>query len=128
MKIGLITNGVAYSSSVREKQELRNSKRESGDAGQTLDHSPGREGNDHSSDQQNEQELKYAMAEFRADQDAKANGLTASLEGAGPGLRVILRDGEGHTVRQLSGEEFLKLRHSLSTGLHVPGKILDQKL
>ena len=48
-------------------------------------------------------------------------------EGRGPGLKVILKDSQGGIVRQLSGEEFLRLRQGSSTEPRMRGKILDQK-
>lgn len=69
-----------------------------------------------------------AIESFAADKQAQVNGLTAAMAGSGPGLRVVLRDGSGAIVRQMSGEEFLKLRETVSKDKDKRGKILDQKL
>src|SRR4051812_37930178 len=57
-----------------------------------------------------------AIDAFQGDVQAQENGLSASMEGKGPGLRVVLKDGRGATVRQFTGEEFLKLREAAGTG------------
>lgn len=75
------------------------------------------------SPEQNSKNLSDAVAGFKDDSQAQANGLSATVEGEGPGLKVVLKDGSGGVVRQLTGEEFLRLRQST-----VRGKILDQKL
>jgi hypothetical protein len=69
-----------------------------------------------------------AIELFQADEATVANGLKASIEGQGPGLRIILTDVNGGVVRQFTGEEFLKLRSAAAPGAHRSGKILDQKL
>ena len=77
-----------------------------------------------------------AMAAFQADAVTQEQGLTASIEGTGPGLRIHVKDCNGATLRQFSGEEFLRLREAasrpgLTLGAGVAdgrrGKILDQK-
>lgn len=69
-----------------------------------------------------------AMAAFSADLQSQSNGLEISKAGHGPGLRVVLKDGRGATVRQFTGEEFLRLREVVSKEGRVRGKILDQKI
>ncbi len=70
-----------------------------------------------------------AVDDFQKDGQAQSNGLQASVTGRGPGLKVVLKDVNGAVVRQLSGEEFVKMRESRSTsGSPTRGKILDQKL
>lgn len=68
-----------------------------------------------------------AIAVFENDTLAREAGLKAEAMGNGPGLRVILRDGQGAVVRQFTGEEFLKLREAASKDPRTRGKILDQK-
>lgn len=75
-----------------------------------------------------EKVVAEAVETFRRDAQAQANGIDAALIGTGPGLRVVLKDGSGAVVRQLSGDEFLKLCQASSPGLRTRGKILDQKL
>lgn len=72
--------------------------------------------------------MDQAIQAFQSDVLSQANGLKASLEGVGPGLRVVLKDGSGRIIRQLSREEFLKLREGTSQESRTCGKILDQKL
>lgn len=74
------------------------------------------------------QKVTEAIESFQADEATVANGLKASIEGHGPGLRIILKDINGGVVRQFTGEEFLKLRSAAAPGAHRNGKILDQKL
>lgn len=70
-----------------------------------------------------EDKVEKAIEQFAADE--LTQGLQASAVGHGPGLKVVLKDGSGAVVRQLTGEEFLKLRQTVSS---KSGKILDQKL
>ena len=81
-----------------------------------------------SSDQSQPEQVNQAVESFKSDHQAQANGLSANLEGTGPGLRVILTDKAGKVVRRLSGEEFLKLRGAASAIERISGKILDRKL
>ena len=71
-----------------------------------------------------DESVANALEAFSQDQDLKSKGLSAESLGQGPGLRVVLKDGSGRVVRQLSGEEFLKLREALDRR----GKLLDQKI
>ena len=71
-----------------------------------------------------EEKVEAALEKFR--EDAKASGIDVSMSGKGPGLRVVLTDGSGAVIRQLSGEDFLKMRESGHDSRR--GKILDQKL
>ena len=74
-----------------------------------------------------EKRVDEAIAQLNHDAQALSHGLTANIEGAGPGMKVILKDGTGATIRQFTGEEFLKLRQSAgATGAR--GKLLDRKL
>ena len=78
------------------------------------------------SDELEQQLLLQAVQGFQAEYDALGAGLHARLNGVGPGLRVVLQDTQGTTVRQLTGKEFLKLRESSSS--LSKGKLLDHKL
>jgi hypothetical protein len=75
-----------------------------------------------------QEKVKQALSAFSSDTQALANGLTASVTGSGPGLKVILRDGTGAVIRQFTGEEFLRMREAASQDGRNRGKILDQKL
>ena len=75
-----------------------------------------------------EEKVKAAISAFGSDAQTQVHGLSASSVGAGPGLKVVLKDGSGAVVRQLTGEEFLRLREAAGTDARVRGKILDQKL
>jgi hypothetical protein len=71
--------------------------------------------------------VREAIQQFSNDAQARNAGVQAEILGQGPGLRVVLKDGRGAFLRQMSGEEFLKLRETVSA-LTSPGKILDRKL
>jgi hypothetical protein len=82
-------------------------------------------------DQPDRKQVDEAVAAFQADATTQAHGLSAVVEGAGPGLKIALKDCNGTTVRQFTGNEFLKLRDatapSASKDARPRGKILDQK-
>ena len=67
-----------------------------------------------------------AIDQFAGDEINQNQGITASAEGNGPGLKVILKDSAGGILRSISGEEFLKLREAVNSGQRS-GRILDQK-
>ena len=69
--------------------------------------------------------LATAVDAFSHDDAVTANGLSAALEGKGPGLRVTLTDGRGAVVRQFTGEEFLRLREAATVTKR--GSLLDKK-
>lgn len=73
-----------------------------------------------------EQKVVDAISAFQTDEQNRANGLSASVTGQGPGLKVVLKDGRGAVVRQFTGEEFIQLREAARDG-RPRGKILDQK-
>lgn len=72
-----------------------------------------------------EKELDAALQDFTKETTAVDNALNASVEGRGPGLRVTLKDGYGSTVRQFTGEEFLRLREA---AVGTRGRLLDKKV
>jgi hypothetical protein len=72
-----------------------------------------------------ETSVRDAIHQFTHDLEAQRAGLQAEVAGQGPGLVVVLKDGRGAFLRQMSGEEFLKLRQSIAG---KSGKILDRKL
>ena len=128
MKITGLTGSIHYPSLVREKQgdspadgesrgssqHQNSSKEESSDPGEDEEASP--------------ENVGQAVDAFQVHLATHAAGLNASVEGQGPGLKVILKDGHGGVVRQFTGEEFLKMREAASKDGRIRGKILDQKL
>ncbi|MGK5084510.1 hypothetical protein WDW37_14540 [Bdellovibrionota bacterium FG-1] len=74
------------------------------------------------------QVVDQALASFQADSTMQSSGLSAVVEGTGPGLRIAVKDVNGTILREFSGEEFLKMRDSKTKGSPNRGKILDQKL
>ncbi len=73
-------------------------------------------------------DIAKAVDAFAGDEMATSNGLHAEMEGAGPGLRVVLKDVSGQVLRQYSGDEFVRLRENTAQDARARGKILDQKL
>lgn len=76
------------------------------------------------------EQVQAAMDAFSEDEQAVAAGLRVEREpSAGPGLKIVVRDGTGAVLRRFSGEEFVRLRETAGgPSLHAPGKILDRKL
>lgn len=74
------------------------------------------------------EQVDQAVEAFQHEMENQANGLSASVEGTGPGLKVVLKDESGSVVRQFSGDEFVKMRKTATKDGRVRGKILDQKL
>lgn len=72
-----------------------------------------------------EKEVRDAIGQFSQENQTRHLGVQAEVIGQGPGLRVVLKDGTGAFLRQMTGEEFLKLRETVAG---ASGKILDQKL
>jgi len=79
-----------------------------------------------------DEQIQKAIELFSHDQQAQQNGLSAAVAGKGPGLRVILKDSEGHVVRALSPTEFVVLQSEAKvTPTEVTkgvGKLLDRKV
>ena len=128
MKIQSSNFTAAYAHLVREKQE--------GQSGFSREEKPprnqdqGKSGDeDANSEPQNQsaEMVEEAVKAFQDDIQSQANGLTVGIVNEGPGLKVVLKDSQGGVIRQLSGEEFLRLREKLSTEGHQSGKILDLK-
>lgn len=74
-----------------------------------------------------EAKVQEAIHSFADDDKNKGLGITAAQEGSGPGLRVVLKDNQGGILRNISGEEFLKLKEAASSG-NKSGRLLDQKI
>jgi len=71
--------------------------------------------------------IEEAIDHFGEDQINSSHGLSATSEGSGPGLRVVLKDQTGGVLRSVSGEEFLKLREAANSGAKS-GRLLDRKV
>jgi hypothetical protein len=71
--------------------------------------------------------VEAAVDGFADDKLNSSHGISASAEGAGPGLRVVLKDASGGVLRSVSGEEFLKLREAANSGARS-GRLLDRKV
>ena len=69
-----------------------------------------------------------AVEDFHADSSTQASGLSAVVEGFGPGLRIAVKDLNGTVVREFSSDEFIQLRDKTSKATGSRGKILDRKL
>lgn len=111
----------AFLNQVREKPDSEGGRnnRQGGSGGQQRQESDEPE--------PGEETIDAAIEAFQKDPQAVASGLHAVRSGQGPGLRVVLKNGTGAVVRQLSGEEFVKLREATASG-GPRGKILDRKL
>jgi hypothetical protein len=73
-----------------------------------------------------EENVQNAVEAFAGDEMNLSHGITAQTEGQGPGLKVVLKDASGGILRNVSGEEFLKLREAIAAG-NRSGRLLDQK-
>jgi uncharacterized FlaG/YvyC family protein len=131
MKINSSTAVIGYSAGVLDKQgggsshqdQPQDQKRKAQDNLQVPENVQESEEASSSGEQ-----IDQAVEAFQHEMEAQSNGLSATVEGTGPGLKVVLKDGAGSVVRQFSGEEFVKMRKSSSKDGRVRGKILDQKL
>lgn len=94
---------------------------------------PSQEQSPHSSQEETpiqvtDEKITEAIESFQTDSQAKNLGISVQGVGQGPGLRIMLKDQKGKVLRQISAEEFLKLRESVQTTAAARGKILDQKM
>jgi uncharacterized FlaG/YvyC family protein len=126
MKIHSLTGAIGYSTRIREKSDGQTPENAFQDSKEQ------REEEQRHKEQLNSpvslEQVTEAAAAFQADEQAKLNGLNVSVHTAAPGLKVVLKNELGDVVRQLTGEEFLKLRESSAGFTKIQGKILDQKL
>lgn len=127
MKIHALTQAGRYLGIVQSRKDGEGGGH--GPHDQNQQQNPGREENeaDGANYQEVEEKVHAALNQFKSDGQTQASGLSASASGSGPGLKVTLKDSSGAVLRQVSGEEFLRLRQSLSKEGHVRGKLLDQK-
>ena len=130
MKINPFANVIPFPTTVRNKRN----EGDGGSARQQYDPNQTRKDNQDDS-KKHEQPEKFdqklideAVASFQTDSTTQAHGLSAVVEGTGPGLKVHVKDCNGTTLRQFSGEEFLRIRGVTSKDPSPRGKILDQKL
>ena len=126
MKISPLSEAFRFLNRVREKQDGQGH----GNGGNSSQQGKQEHKNseDHPSFEASLEKVGAEIEAFQTDAQAQSNGLNASMVGSGPGLRVVLKDGSGAVVRQLTGEEFLRLRAATAGDVPVRGKILDQKL
>jgi uncharacterized protein YlxW (UPF0749 family) len=125
LKISGVSEALRFLNAVREKADAE--ERDGGRERESRDQA--RKDSQAEASQEN---VGKAIEAFEADPQTKLSGIHASVQGKGPGLRVTLTDCNGAVLRQLSGEEFLRLREAASgqdsNGIRGRGKILDQKL
>jgi uncharacterized FlaG/YvyC family protein len=125
MKIRSV-GGAGYPMQVRERSEKQ---QQSGDQSKDQQNSQKHQSSQEVSETEFQEKLDEAVQAFAEDSQTLANGLKASVNGSGPGLKVVLTDQSGSVVRQLTCEEFMKLREMAPSGsVKIRGKILDQKL
>ncbi len=72
--------------------------------------------------------LQQTIEEWKTDIQNHQHPLQISQIGQGPGLKIVLKNASGSVIRELSGEEFIKLRETAQQDHKQRGKILDQKL
>ena len=122
MKIPAIQDALGYLRSVQEKKD-------GGFSGQQHPQQQKKKKEDEAPEAPvTREKLQGAVDAFIADEQTRANGLSAQLvEGGTPGLRVVLSDGGGRLLRQYTAEEFLKLRDVTRPDGRARGKLLDQK-
>jgi hypothetical protein len=123
VKIGSIYESVRSLNTVKERKDGEHPQRERRDQ-----QNPQKDKSFAETLEVTRESVDSAVEEFDSERATQANGLHAHREGDGPGLRVVLKDGSGAVVRQLTGEEFLKLREAASLETQPRGKILDRKL
>ncbi len=125
MKISAISEAKRFIDTVRGKRERQEHPHQQQQQGGS---NPGQQQGQQDEHQATFEEVRKAVDDFRADAQAAKNGLQAEVSGQGPGLRVTLQDERGNVIRQLTGDEFLRLREAAKVSEHPRGKILDQKL
>ena len=126
MKIGGLGSIIHFPGTVSDRVERHPGTQDERDQGKG-DENASQNPKDGETSQRFEEQMNEAVEAFQKDPQAQASGLSATKVGSGPGLKVVLKDGSGAVVRQISGEEFLRLREALTTDKRSRGKILDQK-
>lgn len=125
MKVAPLTEALNFINIVREKPDGQSS-RDRENQGERKEQS--QEFAEELRQKVDAQTVGEAISEFSKDEQARLNGISAETSGKGPGLKVVLKDGNGAVIRQFTGEEFLRLREAASKDHRARGKILDQKL
>jgi hypothetical protein len=74
-----------------------------------------------------DEDVEVAIQDFSEGQSASNLEIQAVAQGTGPGLKVVLKDGSGSVIRQMTGEEFMRLKENLQDSSTSSGKMLDQK-
>ncbi len=74
-----------------------------------------------------DEKVRSALQDFNKDNSVNTAGLTAEVDGRGPGMKVMLKDGTGAFVRVFTGEEFLRLRETAKAETGQRGRLLDRK-
>jgi uncharacterized FlaG/YvyC family protein len=123
MKIAPVIDAITFSGRIQKKDGENQRERRGGQNPQ--------EKKDESSEEnqaETQQNFEASVESFKNDPQTRASGLSVSTQGSGPGLRVILKDQQGAVIRQISGEEFVKLREEVAKSSATRGKILDRKL
>jgi hypothetical protein len=132
MKINSFNNVIPFSSALKSKRN----EGDGGAANQQYDPNQTRKDKDSEEEKQRRQpkevdavQVNDAVASFHLDAVSQANGLSAVIEGSGPGLKIAVKDINGTILKQFTGEEFLLLRSPDSPNTSRPrGKILDRKI
>jgi uncharacterized FlaG/YvyC family protein len=75
-----------------------------------------------------DENVSHAIEKFSKDEELSQHGIQMSMVGTGPGLKVILRDGSGAVIRQLSGEDFLRLKQLTDKDTHKHSRLLNTKV
>ncbi len=75
-----------------------------------------------------DEELNQAINSVAKDPDFVAQGLHVEQNAARPGLKIALIDREGRKIRDMSGEEFVRLRDTVQNNGKKSGKLLDKKV
>ncbi len=74
------------------------------------------------------EEVTVAVASESAELLAAGQDLRVEMTQSSAGPRVRITDIAGQLIREMSGEEFLKLRKKSHGDFRVRGRLLDQKL
>jgi hypothetical protein len=130
MKIGPAISAFPITTGLRTKRNDGDggAARQQYDPNQNKQDRQDSDGQADSGDESLPEKVARAIESFQADATTVANGLRATLEGQGPGLKIVLKDVNGDVVRNFTGEEFLRLRSAPGSSAHPRGKILDRKL
>jgi uncharacterized FlaG/YvyC family protein len=122
MKIQSLIPNFGYREVTKKKEATLDDQRQ-----QKKEESP-RDSNEKESEEKefSFESVNEELTHFAEENASLLAGISASVNGTGPGLRVTLKDGKGAVVREISGEEFMQMREaSKVTGR---GHLIDKKL